>query len=47
MALLQLAERHQTGLPFQNNDYRARLHLLAARKQVEAAEAQAAGSQQH
>ena len=47
VALLQLAERHQQPLPFQNNDYRARLQLLAARKQTAAAEAQAGGAEQH
>ncbi len=46
MALLRLAERHQQPLPLQNNDYRARLQLLAARKQAAAAEAQAAASAQ-
>ncbi|KAI7835931.1 hypothetical protein COHA_010192 [Chlorella ohadii] len=46
VALLRLAERHQQPLPLQNNDYRARLQLLAARKQAAAAEAQAAASAQ-
>ena len=39
VALLRLAERHQQPLPYQNNDYSARLQLLAARKQAEAVQA--------
>lgn len=43
LALLRLADKHQQPLPFQNNDYRQRLQLGAAQKQLEAAEAQLAG----
>ncbi|KAL4440334.1 hypothetical protein ABPG75_003335 [Micractinium tetrahymenae] len=44
VTLLQLADKHQQPLPLQGNDYRQRLELLAARTQVEAAEAQLAAA---
>lgn len=44
VTLLELADRHQQPLPFQNSDCRQQLELLAARTAAEAAEAQLAAA---
>lgn len=44
VTLLELADRHQQPLPFQNNDYRQHLELLAAQLELKAAEAQLAAA---